>query len=107
VPFCPDTGTSISLIVQKVLQDTFPDVPVQCATVSISLSGISKGPCTDEFVQLPFHLVSTEHDPIPFTAEVHIIDHLSPGILLSTLFLAHQGLDVIWAKDRSQVDALV
>ena len=36
-----------------------------------------------------------------------MIDYLLPGVLLRTSFLALNSLDVVWAKNKDQVDALV
>lgn len=107
VPFCPDTGTAISLISRKILRKYFPDIPVHRASATTNLSGIGQGPSTDEYVELPFHLVTTARESLPFIAEVHVIDYLSPGILLGTHFLSKHGLDVVWAKNKDQADALV
>ena len=95
VSFCPDTGTSICLIARKVLQQYFPIVPILQASERTFLSGIRKGPATDEFVYLPFSLVSTDQQSLSFTAEVHIIGDLAPGILLGTSFLAKYSIDII------------
>jgi hypothetical protein len=73
----------------------------------MSLLGIGQGPSTNKFIYLSFYFVITAYKSIPFTVEVYIINHLSPGVLLRTSFLALYSLNVVWAKNKDQVDALV
>ena len=107
VPFCPDTGTTISLISRGILHKYFPGLPTYRALATIHLSGIGQGLSTNEFVELPFYLVTIVRESLPFITEIYIIDHLLPSILFGTHFLSKYSLDIVWAKNKDQVDVLV
>lgn len=103
---CPDTGSPISLISQKCLEDHFPDVVRTEAQRGVQLAGIGQGPTTFTFVKILVRLPTTTKTVVDLEVEAYVIDKLDVNLLLGNAFLCANHLDVIWAKIQNGLDFL-
>jgi hypothetical protein len=88
------------------LSKFFPGLPLFTPKSVVQLTGIGKGPASRAFVKLPLEFVTTETNPLHFTAETYVVDGLACGILLGAGFLKENLLDVVWAKTEHELDRL-